>query len=121
VDGDRRALDAGLLAFLLVEDLGRESMALGPAQVHPEQHLGPVGGLGPAGAGADHQEGVAIVVLAPEEQRGPLAPEVGLQGRGVPVELGFEVRVGAFGEQVDRGLEVVGSGPELAPQGGLFT
>ena len=27
-----------------------EAMPLGPAEVHPEQHLGPVGGLGAAGA-----------------------------------------------------------------------
>ena len=57
VDGDGHALEAGLLAFLLVEDLGREAMALGPAQVHPQEHLGPVGRLGPAGAGADRSGG----------------------------------------------------------------
>ena len=76
VDRDGHALEAGLLAFLLVEDLGREAVALRPAQVHAQEHLGPVGRFGAAGAGADRQERRALVVLAREQQRGPLAPEV---------------------------------------------
>jgi len=55
VDRYGDALDAGLLAVGLVEDLGGEAMALGPTQVHPQQHLGPVGGFGAAGARADRQ------------------------------------------------------------------
>ena len=79
LDGD--ALEPGLLALLLVDDLGREAMALGPAQVHPQEHLGPVGRLGAAGAGADRQDRGALVVLAGEQERGPLAVEVGLERR----------------------------------------
>ena len=56
IDLDGHALEAGLLALLLVDDLGREAMALGPAQVHAQEHLGPVGRLGAAGAGADRQD-----------------------------------------------------------------
>ena len=83
VDRDGHALEARLLALLLVDDLGREAVALGPAQVHPQQHLGPVGRLGAAGAGADRQDRGALVVLAGEQQRGALAGEVGLERRGV--------------------------------------
>ena len=43
LDLDGHALEAGLLALLLVDDLGLEAMALGPAQVHAQEHLGPVG------------------------------------------------------------------------------
>ena len=52
VDVDGGALDARLLALELVHDLGPEPVPLGPAEVHPEQHLGPVGRLGAAGARA---------------------------------------------------------------------
>jgi hypothetical protein len=47
-DFDGHALEPGLLTFLLVDDLGLEAMAgrVGPAQVHAQEHLGPVGGLG---------------------------------------------------------------------------
>src|SRR6185503_21042279 len=64
LDRDRDALEASLLALLLVEDLGREAMALGPAQVHPQEHLGPVGRLGATRARADREQGRALVVLA---------------------------------------------------------
>ena len=59
VDRDRDALEAGLLALGLVDDLGPEAVALRPAEVHPEEHLGPVGRLGAAGAGADREERAA--------------------------------------------------------------
>ena len=94
VDRDGHALEAGLLAFLLVEDLGREAVALGPAQVHPQEHLGPVGRLRAAGARADRQERRPLVVLAGEQQGGPLAQEVGLERRRVALELGLELGVG---------------------------
>ena len=115
VDGDGDALEAGLLAFLLVEDLGREAVALGPAQVHPQEHLGPVGRLGPAGAGADRQQRRPVVVRTGEEQRGPLAQVVDLERRGVAVELGLELGVGRLGEQLERREEIVGPGQELVP------
>ena len=46
----------------------REAAALGPALVHPQQHLGPVLGVGPAGPGVDLADGVALVVLAREQR-----------------------------------------------------
>ena len=85
VDGHRRALEARLLALLLVDDLGLQPMPLGPAQVHPEEHLGPVGGLGAARAGADREDRAARVVLAREqEQRSARArsPRPGPRRRG---------------------------------------
>ena len=66
-DGDRRALDAGALARLLLDQLGLEAAPLAPAQVHAQQHLGPVLRLGAAGAGVDRDDGVAGVVLAAEQ------------------------------------------------------
>ena len=46
-------------------------MALGPAGVHPVQHLRPVLGLGAAGAGVEGQNGVVGVVFAAEQRRQP--------------------------------------------------
>src|SRR5258708_3818211 len=72
LDVHRGALDARLLAFLLIDNLGPVAMALGPAQVHPEQHLGPVGRLGPARSRTDREDRSALVVLAGEQERGAL-------------------------------------------------
>ena len=60
------ALDARLLAGSHVQDSGMVVALLGPAQVHTQQHLGPVLGVGAAGAGVDSEDGVAAVVLTGE-------------------------------------------------------
>ena len=57
------------------------AVALGPADVHPRQHRGPVAALGAAGAGVDLEEGVVAVRLA-VEQRLDLAPAP--PGRAAP-------------------------------------
>jgi hypothetical protein len=92
-----------------------EAMALGPAQVHPEEHLGPVGRLGATGSGADHQEGAPLVVFAAEEEGRALSIEVGLERFGIAGQLGFELRVGRVLEEVDQLVERGGPGFELAP------
>ena len=117
VDGDGHALEARLLAFLLVEDLGREAVALRPAEVHPQEHLGPVGRLRATRAGADREQGRPLVVFAREEQRRPFAQEVLLERREIALELGFEIGVGGLVEQLDRGQQVVGPDQEGAPGG----
>ena len=43
-----------------------EASALSPAEVHPQQHFGPVLGICAAGAGMDGEDGVAGVVRAGE-------------------------------------------------------
>jgi hypothetical protein len=91
-------------------------MVLGPAQVHPQEHLGPVGRLGAAGTGADRQDRRALVVLAGEQQGGALPAEVLLERGGIPVELGLELGIGAVGEQLERDLEIVGTGQQVAPR-----
>ena len=59
VDGG--ALDAGDLAGRDLHQLGLEAAPLAPAQIHAQQHLGPVLRLGAAGAGLDVDEGVVGV------------------------------------------------------------
>jgi hypothetical protein len=90
-------------------------MAFRPAQVHPQEHLGPVGRLRPAGPGADRQERRAFVVLAREEEGGPFAREVGIERGEVAFELGLELGVGGFVQELDGGEEVIGPGQELLP------
>ena len=51
--------------------------ALGPAQVHAQQHVGPVLGVGAALAGLDLADRVALVVLAGEEAAQLEGAEVG--------------------------------------------
>ena len=45
----------------------RVAVPLGPAQVHPQQHLGEVGGVDAAGLGADGDQRLARVVLAGQQ------------------------------------------------------
>jgi hypothetical protein len=96
-------------------------MSLGPAQVHPQEHLGPVGGFRAACAGADREQGWPLVVLAREQQRRPLAQEVLLERGEVALELGFEIGVGRFVEQLDCGQQVVGPDQQGAPRGDFLT
>jgi hypothetical protein len=89
---------------------------LGPAEIHPEEHLGPVGRLGAPGAGADREDGGSFVVLAVEEQLCPLSAEVALKRGAFTVELGAEFGVIGFLEELRGRLEIRGAGQEPVPQ-----
>ena len=93
VDGDGNALDAGLLTVGLVEDLRAEAVALGPAEIHPQQDFGPISGLGSACPGADGQEGVALVVFATEEQVAAGNAVLGFQYRSLASDVVQEALV----------------------------
>jgi len=67
-DRERRGLEAGLLAWGRLDQLLAEAAVARPAQVHAQEHLGPVLGVGAAGPGVDRDDGVAAVVVAPEER-----------------------------------------------------
>ncbi len=73
VELDGCALDARHLAWGDLDQLGPETPSLPPPQVHAQQHLGPILGLGAAGPGLDIQEGVVGVHLSGEH-----APELQL-------------------------------------------
>jgi hypothetical protein len=89
---------------------------VGPAEVHPEEHLGPVGGLGAAGAGADRQDRGPLVVLAGEEECRPFAPEVALERLALAIQLGRELGVIRLGDELGRRLEVARAREEAVPQ-----
>ena len=100
VDAERHALEAGLLALRLVEDLRGEVVSLGPAEEHAEEHLRPVGRLRPAGTRADRDQRAALVVLPREEQRRALALERDPEGLGVTVDLGEHLGIVGLGGEV---------------------
>jgi hypothetical protein len=116
VDGHGDALEPRLLARCLVHDLGRESVALRPAEIHPQQHLGPVGRFGAAGSGADREHRRAIVVLTVEQERRPLAGEVLLERAGALIELPAELRVGRLLDQLEQGQQVVRTAGQPIPE-----
>ena len=57
-----------------------------------------------------------MVVLAVEEESRPLPGEVCFEGRGFSVELGGQLRVAGFLDELERGEEIVRPGFEAAPQ-----
>src|SRR5581483_1746650 len=98
LDGERRALDARAFAGLLLEELGPEPAPLAPAEVHAEEHLGPVLRLEPAGAGMNLDDRVAGVVLAAEELPELELREAGFDLLDLRAELVQRVRIAFLGE-----------------------
>jgi hypothetical protein len=88
---------------------------VGPAEVHAEEHLGPVGRLGAAGTGADRQDRGPGVVGSREQELRPLAVEVTLQGQALAVALGPELGVTGFLDQLAERLQLGRPGEEAAP------
>ena len=106
-DGQRRGLEAGLLARARLDELGLEPAVGRPAEVHPQQHLRPVLRIRPARAGRDRDDSVALVVLAVEERLLAQTREIVAHGRDLLRHLALELRV-----ELDQLTSVV----ELVPQ-----
>ena len=84
-DLDDRRLDPRLLAGALLDPLGLVAALLRPADVHAEQHLGPVLRFGASGTGMDLEEAVVAVRLARQQalQLAPLRFVAGCGKRGL--------------------------------------
>ena len=65
-DVNCRALDAGNIAGGSLEQLCLETFGISPAQIHPEQHFGPILGFGAAGAGLNVDERIVCIHFAAE-------------------------------------------------------
>ena len=86
------ALDAGDLTLGQLDDLGAEAALVGPAQVHAQQDVGPVLGLGTAGASLDIEVAVVGVHLVAEH-----AAELELlENFAQALDFGHDVVHGAF-------------------------
>ncbi len=70
IDFESHRFDAGAFAFQAVGNHGVQTLALGPAQVHAQQHLRPILAFGAARAWVDDHHGVAPVVFAGEQHLG---------------------------------------------------
>jgi hypothetical protein len=82
-------------------------VTLGPAEVHPQEDLGPIGSLGAAGSGADGQERIALVVLTAKEQIAACDAVLGFEFGSLAGDVGQETLVLLFlseSEQLQRRL-----------------
>ena len=92
LDLDRGGFDAGFFTGSGIEDGGAEAFLLGPAQVHAQEHFGPVLRFGAAGAWLYGDDGVEAVVFTGK--------------KGFRFEVG-DVRVGGgdfFGDVFEEGV-----------------
>jgi hypothetical protein len=62
------SLDPGLLTILVVQYLGPETAPLSPAQIHAEQHLGPILGLRATCPGVDADDSVPCICLVTQKR-----------------------------------------------------
>ncbi len=67
-DLDGGGFDAGFFAGSGIEDRGAKTFLLGPAQIHAEEHFGPVLRFGAASAGFYGDDGVEAIVFTGEER-----------------------------------------------------
>jgi hypothetical protein len=96
-DQQRRGLDPGLLARVIVDELDLHAAAFGPARVHALEHARPVLALGAAGARIDLDIGVVRVRLAREQRldlvmlgaHGELGERLDALGLHLRIALGF--------------------------------
>ena len=59
-----RGLDCHFLADLEIDNLRSEIVALDPALIHAQQHIGPVTGFRATGARVNRDEGIRAIVFA---------------------------------------------------------
>ncbi len=115
-------LDARLFSAGLFDNVDAHAVRVGPAAVHAFEHLGPVLGLGAAGAGVDLHKAVVAVGLA-GQQRLQLGPRRHLlEPRQLPAGL-FKrslvaLRVGQLGitQRVRQGVLDLAHGINLGSQ-----
>ncbi len=114
-DGEGGGFDARLFAVLVVVHLGFEALLLGPAQVHAQQHLGPVLAFGAARAGMHGDDGVERVGLAVEH--GARFEVLGKCGQGFDLALQIGEHVLALFCQFEIGLDLAGAAEEFVVVG----
>ena len=100
----------GLVAGLQIDDLALEAAPLGPAQIHAQQHLGPVLRLGAAGARMDRDDRVLAIVLAAEHLLGLAGVDLCRELVERPAEIVGD-RLPGFGPLDEHG-EIVDAGAQ---------
>ena len=107
LDHNGGRLDARLVPVLIVHDLIGEAVAFGPAGVHAVEHLGPVLGLGAAGAGVDGENHIGAVVLPGEQSLETGLLHLGLQLGEALLQLGDQGLVLKLVAHLAQGHQVV--------------
>jgi hypothetical protein len=104
-DHHGRALDARFLPRLIVEHLARPAFLFTVAEVHAQQHLGPVLRLGAAGSGVNGEDAVAEIVLAGELHRQLDGVDLPLELADQRLDVGFDVL--PFALELEEHVQVV--------------
>ena len=91
--GQRGALDTRLFTIGAFEDVGAVSALLGPAQIHPQEYLRPVLGLGTAGAGMDGHDSRALIIGTTEREPGFEGVQLLVQTPQVHGDLGDDLLI----------------------------
>jgi hypothetical protein len=112
VDDERRGLDASLLPRADLGEIDLEAAPLGPAHLHPQQHLGPVLRVRAARARVDGDDRVARVVAAGEQALLLELVQARLDRLALLLELGGDRVV--LGRHLLERLEVLDVGLERA-------
>ena len=107
LDEDGGALQTGFVAVQIVQGLAGKAVALGPAGVHPKEHLGPVLGFGAAGAGMEGEDGVGVVVLSGKEGGQLGLFNAGLQLGKALLHLGHQALVLHLVAQLAQGHQIL--------------
>ncbi len=119
VDLEGGGFDAGAFTLQPVGDDGLEAVALGPPQVHAEQHFGPVLAFGAARTGVNGDDGAAHVVFAGEQHGGLEALEELAIGFQIAGDVGSDIL--ALAGELEKGIQIVGHGADaLVARNRLF-
>jgi hypothetical protein len=92
---------AGDVAGGLVQHLDLVAPLLGPAQVHPQEHRGPVASFAAAGSRVDLDQGGPVVVLTAQQGVEFVPVQVFEELDGLAFRLGQQLFVGFAGEHLE--------------------
>ena len=114
-DSDGDALIAGLFTRRLVENLAVHLVAFRPAQVHPQQYLGPILRVRPPRAGMDADQRRVFGVPIGEEKVNLLLAQVGIESSEVLLEGALQMAVVLGHRQFRQTDDVTGPSFEFSP------
>src|ERR1035438_8752262 len=104
VDLNRGGFYTGAFAFQPIGNYSLEAVPLSPAQIHAQQHLGPILALGAARAGMDDQNGIFRVVPAGQQHAG--FENLQTLGELLQLALQFARHVFAFARQFEQRVQI---------------
>src|SRR5262250_1303916 len=123
---NRRTLDAGDLARVGIDHFAAETVCRAPAQVHAQQHLRPILGLGAASPGLDVEERAVRVHLPTEHAPELEVTHLRLQALCVALDVARRGLIALAGGELEQlaGLADALGGPvdlaDLCAQSGAF-